>query len=303
MRNHAVNITLIFNEQQFSFLNRLDGETDPYKIYTGYTPEEIDDILAILYRLSYIRYGRLIDNSIGNLSILVRECNSEKLSRKPFLLADCMMRLLWLPILVFGIWYFAGHWKMIDGSETALIITFGNVFGLVTGIVLHELAHAVAGIAMGAELFCLGVGTSSFLPCAFVIMNTSRIRSRAKKFHIDEVGIEMNLLLAGLYLFLSCVIPKNGNVFFIAAIFNAIVALSNLIPWKGSDGMHMLSEVFGSSDLYEYAENAVKNQKKRRKLLRSGTNGLITMGCSLVIMMLQVTVPVFLVLNVVMWIL
>ena len=298
VNNHAVNMSTLLDEQEFSFLNLLDGKTDPYQIRTGYSPEEIDELLEMFYDLEYIRNGRMLQKSLGNLSFLIRELYMEDIRKKGYLLADGLMRILWFPFLAFGIWFFAGHWNMIESSRSTLTIVLSSLLGVITGTVLHELAHIIAGISFGADVYGLGCGVTSFMPYAFVIMNTEKIRSRRKKIHIDMAGIEMNLFLTGLYLLLSCAIPNSGPVFFFAAIPNALLALSNLIPWNGSDGLHTLSGIIGCADFYEYAVNILTNQKKRRKLLACGINGWITMVCCLVIILLQVTTPAFLVLNI-----
>ena len=297
VNNHVVKESVLLDEQVFSFLNMLDGETDPYQIQTGYSPDEIDELLEMYYVLTFIRYGRILQKSFGNLSFLIRELNMRNIRKKGYFLADSLIRILWIPILAFGIWFFAGHWHMIGGSESISTIILSSVFGLATGVVLHELAHIVAGISMGADVYALGAGLNSFLPYAFVIMDTEMIRSRRRKIHIDMAGIEMNLFLTGLFLLLSCVIPYWGTVFYFAAIQNALLALYNLIPLDGSDGMHTLSGIIGCSDLYEYAVEILTNQRKRRKLLACGINGWVTLMSCLVIMLFKVTGPALLAVN------
>ena len=156
-------MSTLLDEQEFSFLNLLDGKTDPYQIRTGYSPEEIDELLEMFYDLEYIRHGRMLQKSLGNLSFLIRELYMEDIRKKGYLLADGLMRILWFPFLAFGIWFFAGHWNMIESSRSTLTIVLSSLLGVITGTVLHELAHIIAGISFGADVYGLGCGVTSFI--------------------------------------------------------------------------------------------------------------------------------------------
>lgn len=80
----------------------------------------------------------------------------------------------------------------------------GSVVGMLIGLVMHELGHMFACLTYGGRVFKVGVMLQFLLmPGAYVLMNESNIKKRMKRVQVSAAGIEMNLILTAIFLFLS----------------------------------------------------------------------------------------------------
>ena len=283
------------SEETFAFFRKLDGETDPYTIQPSYDPNRIQALLEVLEEELLIRNSRILYKSLGNILITLWPVERSSMQKKVSVIADRLLSLLWLPIFTTGVLYMIYHSDDVRGSDNILL---GIFFGLITALVLHEMGHAAACLHYGGKVYEFGVGFDTFLPCAYVLLNMNDIKSRRKRAHVNAAGIEMNLLLTGVFLYLSCFLPHAGGLMFFAAIQNALIALLNLLFVKGIDGMGVISEFLGCSDLFSYAKDVIFDRKKRRKLYRDGLNGVVTLSGCYIALVLQIGLPLLIALNI-----
>ena len=207
----------------FDLLKELDGATDPYKTEAGFNQEEMDEILQKLEEEQLIRKGSILEQSFGMIAVTlltVRGGRIKKFSKK----IDQICSVLWLPVVLSSILYLLNHTSDMRGNDCILS---GMIFGMITGMALHEIGHAAACIHYGGKVFEFGAGIAFLFPFAFVLLNTDDIESRKKRVHVNAAGIEMNLFLAGLSFYLACFLSFAGGFLFFAGISNVILALLN----------------------------------------------------------------------------
>ena len=282
------------SSQEFDFYRRLDGKTDPYSIQTDLTREQVEQLLAWLEAELLIRKSRILSSAFGKVVITIistKNCGVKKRAAK---VADRFLSALWLPVLLSAVFYLTRHYEAVTGSEC---IIAGSIFGLVVGTVGHECGHAIACLAHGGKVFEFGVGWFYIYPSAYVLLSMNAIRSRRKRGHVDAAGVEMNLLLTGVGLYLACLLPGVGGFFFYAAIQNAILALFNLLFVKGIDGLSIVSEYVGCEDLIQYAKEVIADEDKRHDLCHTGINGVVLWGVCYIALLMQVGLPLLIAVN------
>ena len=280
----------------YDFFRRLDGKTNPSKIKSDLSREQRQRMLAYLEKELLIRKSRILSFSLGCIMITLFPIKNGGTSRKTIAtVADRVLSLLWLPVLLTSVFYMANHYKWPSSSGG---IVSGSIVGMIVGILLHELAHGAACLRYNGKIYEFGIGFQFFFPAAYVLMSTTEVKSRWKRGHIYAAGVEANLLLTSIGLYLSCFFPEHGLFFMFVAIQNGMLALFNLVFFsKDIDGIGIMSEYIGCNNLFEYARETIVSRERRRKLYHSGVNGLVTLGVCCVALLMQIGFLLFIVLN------
>lgn len=277
------------------FVRKLDGFTNPYKIPTVLSREEIDETLDFIKENDLVRYRDTMHLSFGNvLKTLWIPKRSLRLKRLACL-TNFFLMLLWLPLPILGVVMFANNIKNVEFGG----IWVGFFIGLIFGMVFHEFGHAFAGLAYGAAVFEMGVMLMyCVIPGAYVILNSNPVKNRMKRVQINAAGVEMNFLLFGAFLILGAVFPLMGGMFLCAAICNGMIGAINLTLLARLDGAAIMSDLLGVEDMIGWAKRILFNRKERRKLLRSGSGGVASVSLCYMLLALQLVWPIFLITNV-----
>jgi len=225
-----------------SYIKRLDGKTNPYRIKTDLTIDEIKQNLEYLYSRGLISRRKIKFNGTSVLRALWKPQNIKllKIIGGVFNLA---LLLLFIPLFICGvIAVYKLGWDM--GSD---YMWWGFALGLLTGITAHEFAHAFAAFAYGATVCEMGAMLMYFLlPCAYVFLDCRDLKSRMQRIQIKAAGVEANLLLAGAFFMLAASFPHLGGMFVMAGINNVFFCVINLTLVVGFDGAAICAELFGS---------------------------------------------------------
>lgn len=277
-----------------AFARKLNGHRNPYSINMGLTKAEINHMLKQLREHDLLRYGRSLDAGSGAHYTLWF------IKRNPLLMAvarlwNGLLMLLWLPVFIIGVLSFIRDLPIINTDYMWL----GNILGIVFGALLHELGHAFAGLTYGASVFEMGIMINALLPGAYVLMDSQSVQSRMKRIQIYAAGVESNALFAGVCLLIACTIPYAGAFLLNAAIGNIILTLVNITFGGGLDGASILSELLGIENLVEDTKKVVLNRRIRRKLRSKGMPGHALIAVSVVVQILQITIPVIIGWNIV----
>lgn len=241
-----------------------------------------------------LRYGRSLDAGSGahyTLWFIKRNPLLIKVAR----LWNCSLMLSWLPVFIFGVLFFIRDLPIINTD----CMWLGNILGIIFGALLHELGHAFAGLTYGARVFEIGIMINALLPGAYVLMDSQSVQSKMKRIQIYAAGVESNALFAGVCLLIACAIPYAGAFLLNAAIGNIILALVNITFGGGLDGASILSELLGIENLVEDTKKVVLNRRIRRKLRSKGMPGYALIAVSVVVQILQITIPVIIGWNIV----
>lgn len=277
-----------------AFARKLNGHRNPYSINMGLTKAEINHMLKQLREHDLLRYGRSLDAGSGaHYTLWFIKCNP--LLIKVARLWNCSLMLSWLPVFIFGVLFFIRDLPIINTD----CMWLGNILGIVFGALLHELGHAFAGLTYGARVFEIGIMINALLPGAYVLMDSQSVQSKMKRIQIYAAGVESNALFAGVCLLIACAIPYAGAFLLNAAISNIILALVNITFGGGLDGASILSELLGIENLVEDTKKVVLNRRIRKKLRSKGMPGYSLIAVSVVVQILQITIPVIIGWNIV----
>lgn len=285
----------IFKEDVARYARKLDGNTHPYKIPSDFTKDETDYIIRYLRSNGLLRRSDTRRLFFGTFLKTLWIPKLTKRLKAIAVLSNLYLMLLWLPVLIAGIFAVSQNLYSINFDYAWI----GYIIGLVFGMLFHELGHAFAGIAYGARVYEMGVMVMHFvLPGAYVLLEQDDIKSRFKRIQVNAAGVESNFLLAGVFLLVAAALPSIGGIFLMAAVNNAIMAVLNLTFVKGLDGTAIISEVLGVPNLIEKANNLVFNKKVRQKVLNRGVSGYATAAMCYTLCALQLALPILLVSNV-----
>ena len=258
------------------------------------TVAEINHMLKQLTEHDLLRYGRSLDAGSGahyTLWFIKRNPLLMEVAR----LWNSLLMLSWLPVFIFGVLFFIRDLPIINTD----CMWLGNILGIVFGVLLRELGHAFAELTYGARVFEIRIMINALLPGAYVLMYSQSVQSKMKRIQIYAAGVESNALFAGVCLLIACAIPYAGAFLLNAAIGNIILALVNITFGGGLDGVSILSELLGIENLVEDTKKVVLNRCIRRKLRSKGMPGYALIAVSIVVQILQITIPVIIGWNIV----
>lgn len=284
-----------FGIEEAVYMKKLDGKTHPYDIETVLTENEIDSLIEALDSNDLLKETNGMNAGNGMFLKTVWEPKWTSSLKLTAFFCNKMLLFLWLPVLIIGSVLFQRNLLFMELD----MIWLGIVIGLICGMIFHEFGHAFAGVSYGAKVFEMGVMTMCYIiPGAYVIMDKDSVRSKLQRVQIHAAGVEMNLLLAGIFLMLGSVFVNWGGVFLAAALQNLFLALMNLTFLKGLDGSAILSEFLGAEDIFETARAVIFSRKKRRALRKSGLSGSTAIAACYVVGAFQLTFPLFILLNI-----
>ena len=292
--DHITDEVYTMDLEEARYIKKLDGSTHPYDIETNLSNEEIDNLIDELDNCCLLKESNVITVD-GTALRTIWEPKWTILFRLIAFLFNNLLLVSWFPVLVIGILLF-NHNLMSIEFDMAWV---GYIIGIVPGIILHEFGHAFAGAAYGARVFEMGIMRMYYiLPGAYVILDKKSVKNRLKRVQINAAGVEVNLLLSGLFLIMGALYGNFGGMFLIAAIQNAFLAVMNLTLIKGLDGMAILSELLGVEEVIETTKNIVFSRKKKNELRSHGMAGQAAVLACYVIGAFQIALPLLMVLNV-----
>lgn len=271
-----------------SFARKLNGKRDPYKIDKRLSKRDVDVILRTLRFNDMLRDSLFLSKSVFDLMITVWKPKVTKSMRVTAFYLNFLLLFSWLPLLITGIALFV---KNIGHINIDFIFT-GFYTGLLLGMLLHEIGHAIATLGCGGKLFEMGLMMRLFIPGAYVLSDTEHIKSRFFRIQVHAAGVEANFALAGTALIL-CTLNYNISGFFYGmAMNNIILGLINSSFVSGLDGAHIISELIGGNiNFFGKAKKIVRSKGIRKKLRKKGVNGRITIATSYIITGLQIFLP------------
>ena len=281
-------------DRAFHFLRRLDGRHDPLSVLPGVTPQEAQEMLDILSREGLLRDSNVLCKSF--LSVYFTLWSPKKTrarSAAPGIL-DTLRMLLWLPICLCGVLTF---WS----SSTPLSSEapwFGILLGIFVGAIAHELSHGLSCLHWGGRVFEIGMMLHYGLPGMYVLMDQTSITSRVQKALVNSAGIEMNLMLVGIFSMLSIVCPTISLSFFTAAFMNFWLALINLLPAPSVDGMRIMCALLGDENAIQIAEKAIWSRHLRKQCRAQGFRSCLQiLACGYLVVEQYIFFPALIILS------
>ncbi len=246
-----------------AFLKCLDGRHNPYELLPDCSRSDVQKILREFKAYHLLAPKKnLIVFGVGSFMYPLIYCYPGKWKKLVAIICNFLLMALFFPTFILGLCL--GKSSIIHIYAQSKIELFVAVLiGAIIGITMHELSHACAGLAYGAHIFEIGVGTKFFIPMGYVLMDPSNVKSRLKRVQIEAAGIEMNLFLCGALMFLKPATFINPFVLKACILVNLSMGILNALPLNGLDGMRILSTLFKKENLLEHAKGIIIDRNKQ----------------------------------------
>lgn len=290
---------VVISPSVYDFLCCLDGKTHPYDILPSVDTYEIDILLDELRKKKLIRESWLHKSGFGTfeLTLFIPKNRTNKMRpvRVICYFLNLIILLSFAPVLVFGMYRFTtAHFFNSDYLYLGLLV------GSIIGIVLHEISHAISGCGYGARVFEMGALVFFWvMPGAYVMLDDSTVNKKLKKAQINAAGIEMNLLIAGIYFILYSLSYDLGGFFLGGAIANAFLGLVNMTLAFGLDGEHIIGNLINDDNFGGKAILTVIGREEKRILKKYGTYGYALFVASYVMGFMQISYLVLIATNII----
>ena len=278
----------MLDHKEMAILSCLDGRHNPYEFLPEYSKDDIQKTLKELEDSYLLAPKKKIHfEGLGSYSIPLMYCYPGKAITCFAKIYNFLLMTLFLPVFVLGL--FVSKSNIIDVAPQSIgeVVVAILISGFV-GIGLHELSHAFSSLAYGGNLFEIGIGTSFFLPIGYVLIYYENVKNTLKRVQIDAAGVEMNLLLCGSFMLLKPILIRSYIIDFFA-LANLLIAVLNILPLNGHDGLNILAILFKKDNLLEYAKSFIENSWKGNAL--RSFRPLITVAASYCLVGLQILIP------------
>lgn len=276
------------------FAKQLDGKRNPYNIDKSLSKEAVEIILDELEAQNIIRERYFFGKGFLYLLVTIWKPHVTPKLRLCSYLLNLLLMISWLPLLVFSIYCFIFN---LNDLSTEHILT-GSLFGMFTGLIMHELGHMFACLGYGGRVFEAGLMLQFMLPGAYVLLDSSRIKKRMRRIQISAAGIEMNFLLAAIFLLAASVNEILSGFFMGASIQNIFLAFLNITFVKGFDGMSIMGELLGIEDFVDKAGKVTRSKMRKNKLQKEGVSGKAIITACYILKIVQLALPLIFAVNI-----
>lgn len=277
-----------------SFMNKLDGKTDPFMINTCLSASDIEDIMDFLWDNELITKKKWKKIGFLTYGIPFFKVKTSKKMRIVSRLLNFLLMISFVPIFIVGLYAVKDIYSisMVDKNDFSYLL--GLCVGSALGVTLHECGHAIAGLGYNAHLFTCGI-MIGITPGAYVELD-EHIKSSLKKAQISAAGIEMNLLLCGISMICMCLFNSALSLLGGIAFSNLLLASVNLLPIIGVDGSQIINKLIGD-DLILYSDILITDKSFLRHSF-SNVMGLAEIySCALTVLS-QISYPILIIANI-----
>ena len=276
IKNEMTDKSYLIHPDELSFLQTLDGRTDPYNepfvVLRGYSRAQIAEMLIEFSKCGLIRNGRLLDKSLLSRNLTVLIPHRKHSDASVWKILNMGLLLSFLPALIFGILALILNNPPYEFDLSAVL---GSLAGLAAGSIFHECGHVIAALANGGKVLEIGVSITCLLfPGAYAAISGKESASPLQKAQVSAAGMEVNLLIAGIALTAFSCGSQHSGFFLTAAMMNILLVFDNLLLACGLDGCMVFSSLFGLDiGIDQAARYMVFNRRKRRRLKNGGCIG------------------------------
>lgn len=258
------------------FAKKLNGKRNPFTVCPDSDRQEVRQMLRSLAQNSLLRYNNWMHREL-TLFCYTLWCPKYTRARSQLpAFLDTLRMTLWFPFFLAGILAF---WKNLPIFSDEPFWP-GIVLGSCVGAIAHEISHALSCLHWGGDFFEIGATLQYGIPGMYALIDRSAVHNRLHQAAISSAGIEANLMLSGIFVGMAAIpaLQPVSTGLFAAALANFFLAMTNLIPALGIDGMQILSRLLGSGRTYDKAQKILLHKARRRKLLKKGTQGYIVLA-------------------------
>lgn len=147
-------------------------------------------------------------------------------------------------------------------------------------VISHEFGHLAAAVTYGYPVRDIGLFLIGFIPIgAYTSVEVPEATLLRQEMQLHLAGCEVNLLLIGLWLTISRLIPGYDMIGHMGIWINGFIFIFNLLPAYGLDGAHALGNLLGVSNVTAYAYTQLFIPEERTVKHR-----LALFGCLLILL-------------------
>lgn len=275
-----------------SFMNKLDGKTDPFMINTCLSDFEIEEVLDFLWANELVTKKKLKKVGFLSYGIPFFKVKTTQKLRIVSRLLNFLLMIFFVPVFIAGLYAVKDIYSMVDKNDFSYLL--GLYVGIASGVIVHECGHAIAGLGYNAHLFTCGI-MIGITPGAFVELDDEHIKSSLKKAQISAAGIEMNLLLCGLSMVCMC-FNSARSLLGAIALSNLLLASVNLLPIIGVDGSQIINKLIGN-DLILYSDILITDKSFLSHSF-SNVRGLAEIYSCVLTLLSQISYPILIIANI-----
>ena len=275
-----------------SFMNKLDGKTDPFMINTCLSDFEIEEVLDFLWANGLVTKKKLKKVGFLSYGIPFFKVKTTQKLRIVSRLLNFLLMIFFVPVFIAGLYAVKDIYNMVDKNDFSYLL--GLYVGIASGVIVHECGHAIAGLGYNAHLFTCGI-MIGITPGAFVELDDEHIKSSLKKAQISAAGIEMNLLLCGLSMVCMC-FNSARSLLGAIALSNLLLASVNLLPIIGVDGSQIINKLIGN-DLILYSDILITDKSFLSHSF-SNVRGLAEIYSCVLTLLSQISYPILIIANI-----
>lgn len=275
-----------------SFMNKLDGKTDPFMINTCLSDSEIEEIMDFLWKNELITKKKLKKVGFLSYGIPLFRVKSNQRIRIVSRILNFGLMISFIPVFVVGLFAVKDIYSLVDQNDFSYLI--GLYVGIALGVILHECGHAIAGLGYNAHIFTCGV-MIGITPGAYVEIDDEHIKSSLKKAQISGAGIEMNFLLCGISM-ICMKLFSSPSLLGGIALSNLLLGSVNLLPIIGVDGSQIINKLIGD-DLFLYSDILITDKSFLRHSF-SNVMGLAEISSCVLTLLSQIAYPILIIANI-----
>ncbi len=276
-----------------SFMNKLDGKTDPFMINTCLSDFEIEEILDFLWANELVTKKKFKKTGFLSYGIPLFRVKSNQRIRVVSRILNFGLIISFIPVFVVGLFAVKDIYSLVDQNDFSYLI--GLYTGIALGISLHECGHAIAGLGYNAHLFTCGI-MIGITPGAYVELDDEHIKSSLKKAQISGAGIEMNLLLCGISMICMCLFNSALSLLGGIAFSNLLLTSVNLLPIISVDGSQIINTLIGE-DLILYSDILITDKSFLSHSF-SNVRGLAEIYSCVLTLLSQISYPILIIANI-----
>ena len=260
---------------EYAILRAADGKTNLAQAFPELSKARLKGLIRVLRDGDLLVTSRMRGILIGSFTVF-RVANRVKPMRGFCGIANLLLPLLTLLFVCLGAVYW--DFSTYDGIRN---LPFLCALVLLS-VTLHEFGHFIAGVAYryyvvdtGILLLLRVLPLGAYVTFAF----DGQMRKRRHNVQFYLAGIEINLLLAGVFSLLAAARGPLTGEFQYCAILNVALAAVNLLPAPVLDGGGALGALFGIEHYGQFVKRALPDCKR---LARSGAAGWLCLALALI---------------------
>ena len=262
---------------EYEVLSSADGKTNLSQAFPGLSSRQLAAVLRRLKGLNLITTKRYHGFIVGRF-ILFPVANRVKGLRAFAGIFNLLLPFAAVFLFVFGLVRYMmckpifgdfGYFEFVLFYLLVLLSVCAHEFGHLSAAVAYQYYASNVGLLLLFRVIPLGAYVS--------FKQDNRVRTRRHKAQLFLAGIEVNVLLSGIFFLLACTGSPHAEIYDWLAECNLYMAILNLMPAPVLDGGKTLGIALGIDNYLLFMLN-VFSKRNRRRLAHSGWTGWLCIG-------------------------